>query len=98
MYVLGIDIGTSCAKCLLITRDGQGTGRASEAYPLLVPRPGWAEQDPEWWVEAAFDSIRKLMKTTGISPAEIEGISFSGQMHGLVSLDRDGRVIRKAFL
>ncbi|MBR7173989.1 MAG: xylulokinase [Clostridia bacterium] len=98
MYVLGIDIGTSCAKCLLITRDGQVAGRASEAYPLLVPRPGWAEQDPEWWVEAAFDSIRKLIETTGISAEEIEGISFSGQMHGLVSLDRDGRVIRKAFL
>ena len=67
MYVLGIDIGTSCAKCLLITRDGQVAGRASEAYPLLVPRPGWAEQDPEWWGEAAFDSIRKLIETTGIS-------------------------------
>ena len=98
MYVLGIDIGTSCAKCLLITRDGHVAARASREYPLLTPRPGWAEQDPAWWIEAAFSSIRALLETSGISPAEIEGISFSGQMHGLVPLDRDGRVIRKSIL
>ena len=98
MVVMGIDIGTSCAKCLLMTRDGRVTARASKEYPLLVPRPGWAEQDPEWWAEAAFESIRRLLETSGVSPAEIGGISFSGQMHGLVPLDRDGKVIRKAIL
>ena len=51
MYTLGIDIGTSCAKCLLMTRDGRVAARASREYPLLTPRPGWAEQDPAWWVE-----------------------------------------------
>ena len=98
MFVLGIDIGTSCAKCLLMTRDGRVVARASKEYPLLVPQPGWAEQDPAWWVEAAFESIRRLLDTSGVSPAEIEGISFSGQMHGLVPIDRDGKVIRKAIL
>ena len=98
MYMLGIDIGTSCAKCLLMTRDGQVFARSSREYPLLTPRPGWAEQDPDWWVEAAFASIRQLMETTGIRPESIEGISFSGQMHGLVPLDREGRVIRKSIL
>ncbi len=98
MYVLGIDIGTSCAKCLLMTRDGAVAARSSRPYPLLVPRPGWAEQDPEWWVDAAFACVRSLLTDSGISPEKIEGIAFSGQMHGLVPLDRDGRVIRKAIL
>ena len=48
MYVLGIDIGTSCAKCLVMNREGRVIARASRDYPLLTPRPGWAEQDPEW--------------------------------------------------
>ena len=98
MYTLGIDIGTSCAKCLLMTRDGRVAARASREYPLLTPRPGWAEQDPAWWVEAAFESIRRLTESSGISASEIEGIGFSGQMHGLVPLDREGRVIRKSIL
>ncbi|MBQ3705810.1 MAG: xylulokinase [Clostridia bacterium] len=98
MYVLGIDIGTSCAKALLMTRDGAVVSRASRDYPLLTPRPGWAEQDPAWWVEAAFESVRCLLETSGISPSGIEGISFSGQMHGLVPLDQGGNVLRKAIL
>ena len=98
MYVLGIDIGTSCAKCLLMTRDGKVAFRTSREYPLLTPRPGWAEQNPAWWVEAAIESISRMMETSGISPTEIEGIGFSGQMHGLVPLDREGQVIRKSIL
>ena len=98
MYTLGMDIGTSCAKCLLMTPDGQVIARASGDYPLLTPRPGWAEQDPEWWITAALESIRCLLNTSGVSPSEIEGISFSGQMHGLVPLDREGRVIRRSIL
>ena len=98
MYVLGIDIGTSCAKCLLMAPDGHVAARASREYPLLTPRPGWAEQNPAWWVDAAFESIRCLIESSGISPSEIEGIGFSGQMHGLVPLDRNGNVIRKSIL
>ena len=98
MYILGIDIGTSCAKCLLITRDGRIVARNAREYPLLVPRPGWAEQDPAWWEEAVFACIREMLAASGIRPEDIEGIGFSGQMHGLVPLDREGRVIRKAFL
>ena len=98
MVVMGIDIGTSCAKCLLVARDGRVIARASREYPLLTPRPGWAEQDPTWWVDAAFASVRAVLDASGVSPAEIEGISFSGQMHGLVPLDREGRVIRKSIL
>ena len=98
MYVLGIDIGTSCAKCLLMTRTGEVAARFSQEYPLLVPQPGWAEQDPAWWVEAAFACIRQLLQSSGVRAEEIEGISFSGQMHGLVPLNGEGKVIRKAIL
>ena len=98
MYVLGIDIGTSCAKCLLMTRDGRVMARKSQEYPLLVPQPGWAEQDPAWWVQAAFACIREMLAGSGIDPGRIEGISFSGQMHGLVPLDREGNVIRRSIL
>ena len=98
MYMMGIDIGTSCAKCLVITPDGQVVARASREYPLLTPRPGWAEQDPAWWVQAAFESIRQILAVSGIRPEEIEGIGFSGQMHGLVPLDAEGQVLRKSIL
>jgi len=98
MYMLGIDIGTSCAKCLAITRDGQVAARVSREYPLLTPRPGWAEQDPAWWIRAAYESIRQLLAVSGILPGEIDGIGFSGQMHGLVPLDEEGQVLRKSIL
>ncbi len=98
MYTLGIDIGTSCAKCLVIGRDGRVAAKVSKEYPLLTPRPGWAEQDPIWWADAAFESIRRLFGESGIRPEEIEGIGFSGQMHGLVPLDKEGQVLRKSIL
>ena len=96
--MMGIDIGTSCAKCVVLSPDGRVLARASRDYPLLTPRPGWAEQDPAWWVEAAFDSIRRIFETSGIRSEEIDGIGFSGQMHGLVPLNADGKVLRKSIL
>ncbi|MBR1584108.1 MAG: xylulokinase [Clostridia bacterium] len=98
MYLMGIDIGTSGAKCVLVDRAGRVLARATRGYPLETPRPGWAEQDPAWWVDAAFASIRQVMDTPGVGPEQIAGIAFSGQMHGLVPLDGQGRVIRKAIL
>ncbi len=98
MYLLGIDIGTTSAKCVAVDREGRVAARGSAGYPLETPRPGWAEQDPAWWVEAAFQSIRDLLATPGLSADQIDGISFSGQMHGLVPLDRRRQVIRKAIL
>ncbi|MBO2515836.1 MAG: xylulokinase [Clostridiales bacterium] len=98
MYLLGIDIGTSSAKCVLVDRLGKVRAAASRSYPLETPRPGWAEQDAGDWARAAFEGIRQLLDTPGISAADIDGVSFSGQMHGLVALDRAGNVIRKPFL
>ena len=98
MYVMGIDIGTSGAKCVLVDRAGRVAARALNGYPLETPRPGWAEQDPAWWIDAAFAGIRQILSAPGVSAADIAGISFSGQMHGLVPLDQNGKVIRKAIL
>lgn len=98
MYLMGIDIGTSAVKCILIDEAGLVKASASRGYSLETPRPGWAEQDPDWWADAAFESIRDILAMPGITAGQIAGISFSGQMHGLVALDADNRVIRKAFL
>ena len=98
MYLMGIDIGTSGAKCVIIDRSGQVQSKATCGYPLEVPRPSWAEQDPAWWVDGAYRAVREALLAGGISGKEIDAISFSGQMHGLVALDKAGRVIRKAFL
>ena len=58
MYLMGLDIGTSSAKCLLIDRSGRVAARAGGDYPLYTPRPGWAEQDPAEWTDAAFTAVK----------------------------------------
>ncbi|MDI3472891.1 MAG: xylulokinase [Thermotogaceae bacterium] len=96
MYVIGIDLGTSGVKALLISENGDIVSRAFEEYPLYTPFPGWSEQKPEEWWEA----VKKVIKVVSASvrPEEIVAISFSGQMHGAVFLDKDGEVIRPAIL
>ena len=93
MSVLGLDIGTSGVKGLALGDDGTVLARAEESYPLATPHPGWAEQDPEqWWTAASavLDSLR--------AAGEPAGIGLSGQMHGLVTLDSAGEVVRPAIL
>ncbi|HEY7706091.1 MAG TPA: xylulokinase [Gaiellaceae bacterium] len=89
--LVGLDVGTTGVKALALSPDGEVVGRAEEAYELSTPRPGWAEQDPEDWVLAAERALRRL----GASP---EGVGLSGQMHGLVALDGERRVLRPAIL
>ena len=94
--LLGIDIGTSGCKAVLLDPEGTMIAVASTAYPLSLPRPGWAEQDPEDWIRGACQSIANVM---GKAPAvEILGIGLTGQMHGLVALDRASQVLRPAIL
>ncbi len=95
-YLIGIDIGTSGAK--IIAADEQGVVAASKTveYPLYTPRPGWAEQNPADWWQAVCEGCRAVMAQ--ISGSEVLGISFSGQMHGLVALDRENNVIRPSIL
>jgi xylulokinase len=92
--LFGIDVGTTGVKGLAIDGEGRVIARAERGYPLSTPRPGWAEQDPELWWEAAQDVLGELRGAAG-TPV---GIGLSGQMHGLVALDSSDRVLRPAIL
>lgn len=92
--LVGIDVGTSAVKGLAIDEHGGVLARAKASYPLSTPRPGWAEQDPELWWEATSSVLAELGRRAG----RPEGIGVSGQMHGLVALDRSDRVLRPAIL
>ena len=96
MFFAGIDLGTSAVKILAMDEAGEVKHIVSRSYSLHLPRPGWSEQDPSDWYEKTCDALREL--TQVIDPASIGGVSFSGQMHGLVSLDADDSVIRPAIL
>lgn len=96
--LLGLDIGTTGAKAILIDAKGNVRATATTGYPLRTPRPGWTEQDPEDWWNAARASIRSVLSTSGSPPFPIAAVGLTGQMHGLVPLDGHGRVIRPAIL
>jgi xylulokinase len=97
-YLLGIDIGTSGLKCVLVDGAGQVLGQAFRPYAPDTPRPGWAEQDPEVWVEAALFAVREAVTQSGVDRSAIRGLGFSGQMHSTVCLDTDGHCLRPALL
>jgi xylulokinase len=97
-YVIGIDLGTSAVKALLVTKSGEVAAEASRAYPLFHEHSGWSEQRPDDWVEATIEALKELSTAQGIDASAIEGISFSGQMHGLVLLNGEGRPVRNAIL
>ncbi|MCU6761826.1 Xylulose kinase [uncultured Roseburia sp.] len=96
MLYIGVDLGTSAVKLLLMDEKGKIHNIVSKEYPLHFPRPGWSEQNPEDWYAQTIEGIREL--TAGCEKEQVAGISFGGQMHGLVILDRDDRVIRPAIL
>src|SRR5512136_481232 len=96
--LLGVDIGTTACKTVMVDQDGRIVDSESEGYPLYSPRHGWSEQDPEDWWSAASRTVQRLMGRHPQAAAELAGIGLSGQMHGLVPLDRDGQVIRRAIL
>lgn len=98
MPLLGIDIGTSGTKTLLIDEEGKVLASAGYEYPLSTPRPGWAEQDPHHWWEATQATIRQVLEKAGISGDQVRGIGLSGQMHGSVFLDAANEVLRPALL
>jgi xylulokinase len=96
-YVIGIDIGTSGCKTLIIDHEGHVVRRAVEEYPLSTPRPGWSEQEPEHWWQAVLSTLKRVIN--GFQPVnDIKGIGLSGQMHGLVALDGNDQVLRPAIL
>ncbi|MEM7558399.1 MAG: xylulokinase [Planctomycetota bacterium] len=97
-YTIGVDIGTSGTKSLLIDPDGNILAEASASYDVLMPKPMWTEQDPEDWWNATVKTIRAVVKKAKAKPAEVKAIGLSGQMHGSVFLDKSGKVIRPALL
>lgn len=92
-YLLGIDIGTESARVALVDLTGAVVATASEGYNLSVPKPGWAEQDPQTWWEATVKNIRRLIEQTGIHPGQIAAVGSAGQMHAPVPIDSQGRLI-----
>lgn len=97
-YLLGIDLGTSSVRAILINVEGKVCSLAGQEYPILYPEPGAAEQDPDHWWEATCKSIQKILQQTGVSPSSITGIGLSGQMHGLVTIDAQGKWSRPAII
>lgn len=95
---LGIDIGTSGTKTLAIDATGKILASASAEYPCSHPKPGWSEQDPHLWWEATIKTVGQVLDRGRLKAADIAGIGLSGQMHGSVFLDADGKVIRPALL
>ncbi len=96
MYYIGIDLGTSAVKLILMDSAGKILNTVSREYPIYFPNPGWSEQCPEDWYRESMAGLKEL--TTGFDKSKIAGISFGGQMHGLVILDKDDKVIRPALL
>ena len=96
MLYIGIDLGTSAVKLLLMDSDGKIVNIVSREYPLYFPQPGWSEQKPEDWYAQTMDGIKALIKD--VDKSQVAGISFGGQMHGLVILDKEDNVIRPAIL
>ncbi len=96
MLYVGIDLGTSAVKLLLMNGEGKIQKIVSREYPLYFPHPGWSEQKPEDWYEQVMDGMKELIAEADKS--KVAGISFGGQMHGLVILDKEDQVIRPAIL
>jgi xylulokinase len=96
--LLGIDVSTTGAKALLIGEGGDVLASATEEYPLYTPYPLWSEQNPEDWWQGTQRTVRRVLSTPGVRAQDISGIGLTGQMHGLVLLDKHDSVLRPAIL
>lgn len=97
-YLIGCDIGTSGTKTVLFDTDGKIIAKAFCAYPLISVKTGYAEEDPDEWVRAFYETTAEVVRKSGIRASDVAGIGLSGQMHGLVMLDKEGNVLRKSIL
>ena len=96
MLYIGVDLGTSSVKLILVDSEGNIKNTITKEYPLYFPHPGWSEQSPADWWSACFEGIGQLLK--GFESNKVAGIGLGGQMHGLVVLDETDAVIRPAIL
>lgn len=97
-YLLGIDVGTTGSKALLVSETGEVVAAATTEYPMMTPQPLWAEQDPVDWWTATVASIQRVMTAAQAGAADVAGVGLTGQMHGLVLLDAQGDVLRPCIM
>ena len=97
-YLIGVDLGTSGTKTVLFAEDGTVAASCTIEYPLYQPQNGWAEQDPLDWWNAVCGTTKAVIAKAGISASKIKGVGLSGQMHGLVMLDKSGNILRKSII
>ena len=97
-YFLGIDLGTSSVKVILIDENGKVIGKSSENYPLHSPHPGWVEQNPEDWWNATKKALKKLILNSKVESSKIRGVGLSGQTHSTVVLDKNFSPLREAII
>jgi xylulokinase len=97
-YLIGVDLGTSATKTVLFDLTGRTVASASREYPLFQPHTGWAEQDPEDWKIAVIETLREVVALSGVKPREVLAMGISGQMHGMVLLDKEGKVLRPSII
>jgi len=95
MYYIGVDLGTSALKLIMMNSKGELVKSVSKEYPLYFPHSGWSEQNPIDWFLAVKEGLKEICEG---ADDKIAGISFGGQMHGLVILDKDDNVLRPAIL
>ena len=95
---LGIDVGTSGTKTLLMDADGKVLATATSEYDFQTPRPGWTQQDPQLWWQATIQSVRAVLRRAGVDGKQVAGIGLSGQMHGLVVTDGAGKPLRPCLM
>ena len=98
MYFVGVDLGTSGCKVILIDETGDIVGKSTQEYPLYTPNPNWSEQNPDEWYKGVCDGIKCVISQNCVKSEDIVAISISGQMVGLVTLDKDLKPIRPCIL
>ena len=97
-YVIGVDCGTSGTKTVLFDEKGTVISSVTIEYPMYQPKNGYAEQDPADWANAMINTIKAVMTKSGVNKEDVAGVGISGQMHGLVMLDKDNNVLRKSII
>jgi len=95
---IGIDLGTSATKTIIVNEEGKVLASESCPYPMYQPQNGWAEQDPQDWENAVFQTVKDVVAKSGVNKDDIKGIGLSGQMHGLVMLDEAGKTLGKSII
>lgn len=97
-YVMGIDLGTSSVKAVVMGREGNILSAAGKEYGIMTNPAGYAQQDPRQWWEKTKEAVRQVLSRSRIMPEQVRGMGFSGQMHGLVALDREGQPLMPAMI